>query len=106
MAEKFATDKDRKEALEFILDLTDWVVGGSVIQASGTTVVLDGDSEPSQDTDLSIDSVVVAGDKIFVWLALDTGTTNDTYILLFQFVDNNSPVRTGVRRVKIKIKDK
>ncbi len=106
MALKFPSDKDRGEALEFILDLTDWVVSPAVIQAGGTSAVLDGNSVPTGDTDLTIDSVVVAGNKIFTWLAKDTGTDGDKYTILYTFVDNNSPVRTGIRRVTIKIKEK
>lgn len=106
MALKFPTDKDRGESLEFILKLTDWVVSPASIQAVGTSAVLDGLSTPSGDTDLIIDSIVVATDQIFTWLGKDSGVEGETYTILYTFVDNNSPVRTGIRRVKIKIKSK
>lgn len=106
MALTFPSTKDRGESLEYILDLTDWVVSPAAIQAVGTSAVLDGVSTPSGDTDLVIDSIVIASDQIFTWLGEDSGTEGETYTILYTFVDNNSPVRTGVRRVKIKIKEK
>lgn len=106
MALTFPTNKDRGESLEYILDLSAWIVSPAALQAVGSSAVLDGLSTPSGDTDLVIDSIVIASDKIFTWLGKDTGTEGETYTILYTFVDNNSPVRTGVRRVKIKIKEK
>lgn len=97
-------NKDADEVLEYTLDFTAWVSVGDAIQAAGTSVVQDGTSSPGNLTDIVVDSVVVAVDLVVAWIS--GGTIGEKYTMKYTVVDNNSPVRTGVRRATILIKDK
>ena len=96
-------NKDLGEVLEYTLDFDGWV-GGDTIQASGTSVVQDGTSTPSGLTDIIVDSVVVVSNFVVAWIS--GGSLGEKYTLKYTVVDNNSPVRTGVRRATITVKDK
>jgi len=95
--------KDPEEVLDYPVQFTDWLVEGCDI-ASGATVVQEGTSEPSNLTDLVVDGVFVAGKAIVTWLS--GGTSGDTYTFKITAADTGTPIRTVVRRVKIKIKTK
>ena len=97
-------NKDPEEILEYSLDFIDWVTPGDTIQASGTSVAQDGTSTPSELTDIVVDSVVVASNIVVTWIS--GGTIGETYIMKIIAVDNNNPVRTVVRRVKLLVKEK
>lgn len=103
MALKFPT-KDPNEVLEYTLDFTEWTPVGDSIQAVGTSVVQDGTSVPGALTDIVVDSVVVASDLVVAWIS--GGTKGEKYTLKYTVVDNNNPVRTGVRRVTLTVRDK
>lgn len=103
MAIKFP-DKDPQEVLEYSLDFKNWLSGGDAIQAVGTSVVQEGTSTPGGLTDIVVDSVVVASNIVVAWIS--GGTTGEKYTFKYLAVDNNSPVRTVVRRTTIKIKEK
>lgn len=96
-------NKDDTEILEYTLNFGPWAAG-DVIQAVGTNVVQDGVSAPGLLTDIVIDSVVVASDFVVAWVS--GGTSGEKYTLKYTVVDNNNPVRTGVRRATIQVKDK
>lgn len=97
-------NKDAEEVLEYTLDFTAWVSVGDSIQAAGTTVIQDGSSSPGNLVDIVIDSVVVAADLVVAWIS--GGTVGEKYTLKYTVVDNNNPVRTGVRRVLLTVKEK
>ncbi len=97
-------NKDPQEILEYSLDFKDWLSVGDAIQAVGTFVVQDGTSTPNGLTDIVVDLVVVASDIVVAWIS--GGTLGEKYTFKYTVVDNNSPVRTGVRRTTIKIKEK
>ena len=102
MALKFP-DKDPEEVLDYPIQFDDWLVFGCDI-ASGATVVQEGTSTPNGLTDLTVDNAFVAGKAIVTWLS--GGTDGETYTFKVTATDTGSPVRTVVRRVKIKIKTK
>lgn len=97
-------DKDPDEVLDYDVDFAQWVTSPATIQAVGTSVALDGVSSPSGDSALVVDTVIVGSNIVAAWLS--AGTAGETYTLKVEAVDNNSPVRTVVRRVKIKVKEK
>lgn len=103
MALKFP-NKDPEEILEYSLDFIDWVTAGDTLQAVGTSVAQDGISTPNGLTDIVVDSVVVVSDIVVTWIS--GGTLGETYIMKVIAVDNNNPVRTVVRRVKLSVKEK
>lgn len=103
MALKFP-NKDPEEILEYSLDFALWVSVGDTIQAAGTSVIQDGTSVPGQLTDIVVDSVVVAADIVVAWIS--GGTKGEKYTMKYLAVDNNSPVRTVVRRVILSVKEK
>ena len=96
-------NKDPEEVLDYPVQFTDWLVEGCDI-ASGAAVVQEGTSEPGNLTDLAVDGVFVAGKAIITWLS--GGTSEETYTFKITADDTGTPVRTVVRRVKIKIKTK
>lgn len=96
-------NKDPDEVLEYTLDFSDWV-GGDTIQAAGTSVVQDGTSSPDNLIDITVDLVVVAANLVVAWIS--GGTAGQKYTLKYEVVDNNNPVRTGVRRATITVKEK
>jgi len=96
-------NKDAGEVLEYSLNFTTWA-GNDTIQAGGTSVVADGLSTPGGLSDLIIDSVVVAADIVVAWIS--GGTAGQKYTLKYTVVDDNNPVRTGVRRATISVKEK
>lgn len=96
-------NKDPEEVLDYPVQFDDWLVSGCDI-ASGATVVQEGTSEPGLLTDLVVDGVFVAGKSIVTWLS--GGTADETYTFKITATDTGTPVRTVVRRVKIKIKTK
>lgn len=96
-------DKDPEEVLEYSLNFSTWV-GNDTIQSGGTSVIQDGVSSPNGMTDITVDTVVVAADIVVAWLS--GGTVGEKYSFKYLAVDNNNPVRTVVRRVTLKIKEK
>lgn len=97
-----STDKDPESVLDYDVDFSAWVTAPATLQSAGTTVVQDGVSTPNGLSDIVVDSVVVAADIVVMWIS--GGTDGDSYVLKVTTVDNNSPVRTVVRRVKMKVK--
>ncbi len=97
-------NKGPGEVLDYILDFSQWIEAGDTIQAAGSSVVLDGVSVPSGDTNLTIDQVIVGGNLIVAWLS--GGTEGDKYTLKWTGVDDNNPVRTVVRHAKLTVKKK
>jgi hypothetical protein len=95
--------KDPEEVLDYPVQFNDWLVSGLDI-ASGATVVQEGTSTPGGLTDLVVDGVFVAGKAIVTWLS--AGTNGETYTFKITATDTGNPVRTVVRRVKIKVKTK
>ena len=99
-----ATDKDPESVLDYDVDFALWVTSPSTIQTGGTSVVQDGVSTPNGLTDITVDSVIVAANIVVMFIS--GGTDGETYILKVTAVDNNNPVRTVVRRIKMKVKDR
>jgi len=97
-------DKGPKEVLDYVLDYSLWVETGDLIQAAGTSVLLDGASTPGGLTDLVIDQVIVGSNLVVAWLS--SGTIGEKYTLEWIAVDDNNPVRTVVRHTNIKVKKK
>ncbi len=97
------TNKDPEEILDYPVDFSDWVVDGADI-APGVTVVQDGVSIPTGLTDLIVDNIFVTGKIVVTWLS--GGTIGESYTFKITAQDNCVPVRTAVRRAKIKIKAK
>lgn len=96
-------NKDPEEVLDYPVQFDDWLVVGCDI-AAGATVVQEGTSTPNGLTDLVVDGAFVSGKSIVTWLS--AGTAGDTYTFKITASDTGSPVRTVVRRVKIKVKEK
>jgi hypothetical protein len=96
-------NKDPEEVLDYPVQFDDWLVSGCDI-AAGATVVQEGVSEPGGLTDLTVDGVFVAGKSIVTWLS--AGTNDETYTFKITANDTGTPIRTVIRRVKIKIKVK
>lgn len=97
-----STDKDPESILDYDVSFVQWVTAPAVLQTAGTSVVQDGVSVPNGLTDIVVDSVVVAANLVVMFIS--GGTDGETYILKVKAVDNNNPVRTVVRRVKMKVK--
>jgi len=99
-------NKDPEEVLDYPVQFDDWLVPGCDIDSVTTppTVVQEGTSVPGGLTDLVVDSIPVAGTALVVWLS--GGTDNETYTFKITAQDTGTPVRTVVRRVKIKVKVK
>jgi hypothetical protein len=97
-------DKGPGETLDYILDFSEWVEAGDTIQAAGSSVVLDGVSVPSGDTDLNIDSVVIGANLMVAWLS--GGNQGEKYTLKWTGKDDNNPARIVVRHTRIKVKAK
>lgn len=95
--------KDPEEILDYPVQFDDWLIAGLDI-AAGATVVQEGVSSPSGLTDIVVDGVFVSGKAIVTWLSL--GTSGETYTFKITAQDTGTPIRTVVRRVKIKIKEK
>lgn len=95
--------KDPEEVLDYPVQFDDWLVAGCDI-AAGATVVQEGTSTPGGLTDLTVDGAFVAGKSIVTWLS--GGTSGETYTFKITANDTGNPVRTVVRRVKIKVKTK
>lgn len=93
--------KDPEEVLDYPVQFDDWLVAGCDI-AAGPTVALEGTSTPGGLSDLTVDNTFVAGKSIVVWLS--SGTDGETYTFKITAIDTGTPVRTVVRRVKIKVK--
>ncbi len=96
-------NKDPQEILDYPVQFDDWLVVGCDI-AAGASVVLEGSSTPGGLVDLIVDNVFVAGKSIVTWLS--AGTDGETYTFKITAQDTGTPIRTVVRRVKIKIKVK
>ena len=96
-------NKDPEEVLDYPVQFDDWLIPGLDI-AAGATVVQEGLSTPQGLTDLIVDNVFVAGKSIVTWLS--AGTDGETYTFKITAMDTGAPIRTVVRRVKIKIKVK
>jgi len=96
-------NKDPEEVLDYPVQFDDWLIAGLDI-AVGATVVQEGISTPGGLTDLIVDGAFVAGKSIVTWLS--AGTDGETYTFKITANDTGTPVRTVVRRVKIKIKVK
>ena len=96
-------NKDPEEVLDYPVQFSDWLVPGCDI-AAGATVVQEGVSEPGGLTDIVVDAVFVVGKSIIVWLS--AGTAGETYSFKIDADDTGTPVRTVIRRVKIKVKAK
>ena len=99
-------EKDPEEVLDYPTNFTDWLVTGCDIDGvtNPPTVVQEGTSTPTGLTDVVVDAVFVAGKQIVTWLS--GGTAGESYIFKITADDTGTPVRTVVRRVKIKIKQK
>lgn len=99
-------DKDPGEVLDYPLEWDAWLVQGATLSAVGgdCTVVLEGVSSPGGLTNLTIDLVQVASPDVVTWLS--GGSVGETYTLLATVKDNQTPKRTGVRRIKISITKK
>jgi hypothetical protein len=95
--------KDPEEVLDYPVQFDDWLVPGCDL-AVGATVVQEGVSEPGGLTNLLVDAVFVAGKSLVVWLS--SGTDGETYTFKIDADDTGTPVRTVIRRVKIKVKQK
>ena len=96
-------NKDPEEVLDYPVQFDNWLVQGCDIAAS-PTVAQEGVSTPGGLTDITVDNVFVAGKAIVTWLS--SGTDGETYIFKMTAMDTATPVRTVVRRIKIKIKAK
>lgn len=97
--------KDPEEVLDYPIQFTDWLVSGCDIEGSpAPTVVQEGVSAPGGLSDLTVDAVFVTGKSIVTWLS--GGTSGESYEFKLTAQDTGTPVRTVVRRVKIKVKDK
>ena len=96
-------NKDPEEVLDYPVQFDDWLIPGLDI-AVGATVVQEGISTPGGLTDLIVDGAFVAGTSIVTWLS--AGTDGETYTFKITANDTGTPIRTVVRRVKIKIKVK
>jgi hypothetical protein len=99
-----STDKDPESILDYDLTFADWVTAPATLQSAGTSVVQDGASSPGGLTDIAVDQVVVAANIVVMWIS--GGTAGEKYTLKCTAVDNNSPVRTVVRRVVMKVKER
>lgn len=97
------TDKDPDEVLDYPVDFEDWLVPGCDI-AAGATVIQEGTSIPGGLTDIVVDSVFVVGPRIVTWLS--GGTIGESYTFKVTANDTATPIRTVIRRAKIKIKAK
>lgn len=99
-------DKDPEEVLDYPVSFKDWLIPGCDIDGvtKPPTVVQEGTSTPNGLTDLVIDNVFVAGQSIVIWLS--AGTSGESYLFKITADDTANPIRTVVRRVKIKVKDK
>lgn len=101
-------DKDPEEELDYPIDWSDWVVSPAAIDSAvaviETATLADGSTESSPT--LVIDSTNFAQNITNTWLT--GGTLGATYVLKVTVTDDNvTPFdREGVRRVKIKIKEK
>jgi len=95
-------DRDPEEVLDYVMDFTAWVEAGDTIQTAGTSVILDGVSTPGGLSDLTVDTVVVGSNLVVAWLS--SGTDGEKYTVKWLAVDDNSPVRTVVRRATQKVK--
>jgi len=91
-------DKDPDEVLDYPIDFSQWLVSPATLNVSaGCGVEVSG-------TGLIVDSVTVTTTHIIAWLS--GGTLGSSYVLKYTAVDTNGTVRTGVRRFKMKIKEK
>lgn len=95
--------KDPEEVLDYPVQFDDWLIPGLDI-AAGATVVQEGLSTPGGLSDLIVDNTFVSGKSIVTWLS--AGTDGETYTFKITAMDTGTPIRTVVRRVKIKIKVK
>lgn len=95
--------KDPEEVLDYPVQFNDWLITGLDI-ATGATVVQEGVSVPGGLTDLVVDGVFVSGKSVVTWLS--AGTAGEAYTFKITATDTGNPIRTVVRRVKIKIKAK
>lgn len=95
-------DKGPEEVLDFVLDWTDWLATGA--QVDSAVHELDGVSTPGGLSDLTIDQSVVSNPQTACWLS--GGTENEEYVIKATITDDQSPERTAVRRMRIRIKKK
>lgn len=97
-------NKDPEEVLDYPVDFTLWVVSGNTINSAACVI----ESKVGDDTanPLVIDTVNFATDIVNVWLT--GGVAGVKYTFKVTVTDNNAvPVaRTGVRRVKMTVKEK
>lgn len=93
--------KDTLEVLDYPVQWGSWLVSGAALSTVGgdCTAVLEGTSTPGGLSDLVIDSTQVVGTDFVLWLS--GGTDRETYTILCTVQDDQSPTRTGVRRVRI-----
>lgn len=98
-------DKDPEEQLDYPIDFSDWVATGKTIE-NADAVVESSTPDESPAFGLTVDFVQAASDIVNVWLS--GGTVGTTYIIKVTVDDNEtSPEeRVGVRRVKLKVKQK
>jgi len=97
-------DKDPEEILDYPLDWVDWLITGRALDDS--TVVQDGTSTPGGLSDITImGASTYTTTQSIVWLS--GGTIGETYTFKITVSDDEAGQdRTGVRRVKIKVKQK
>lgn len=101
-------DKDPEEELDYPLSFVDWVVDPNVLD-SGVGVIESAtlpDGSAEETPTLSIDLVQLGTNVANFWLS--GGTDGATYVIKATVTDDNVVPydRTGVRRVKIKVKQK
>lgn len=98
-------DKDPEEILDYPVDFSDWLVTGAQIDDSPVvTVTQVGVSDPGGLVDLVVSQIQMANPNVVVWLT--GGTNGEKYTFKIKGTDNQSPQRTYVRRVVIKVKQK
>jgi hypothetical protein len=93
-------DKDPEEVLDYPVDFSSWLVSPATLNVTPgqcTVAVTSG-------VGLTVASVAVTTTTITAWLT--GGTAGTTYTLKVTAKDTNGTVRTGVRRVKLKVKEK
>lgn len=97
-------NKDPEEYLDYPVDFTAWVVAGNNIDSAAAVV----ESQVGDDTasPLVVELVQFGSDIVNVWLS--GGVSGVSYVFKVTVSDDNvTPSdRVGVRRVKIKIKEK
>ena len=96
-------DKDPKAFVDYTVDWALWLVTGASLASSAA--VLEGTSSPNNKTDLVVDPVsTFTSPKSNIFLS--GGTAGETYTIKVTVTDDQTPQRTGVRRIRIKVKDR